>query len=60
MRCHRCGVARESLTWLAPHARMTKRLQQHLEVLLSLLPVKHVAQLTGLHCRAIAVERTDE
>jgi transposase len=49
VRCHRCGVARESLAWLAPHARMTKRLQQHLEVLLSLLPIKHVAQLTGLH-----------
>lgn len=49
LRCPRCGVAREWLGWLAPHARITRRLQQHVEVLLTLLPIKHVGQLTGLH-----------
>ena len=49
LRCPRCGVSRESLDWLAPHARITRRLQQHVEVLLRLLPIKHIAQLTGLH-----------
>lgn len=49
LRCPRCGVAREWLDWLAPHARITQRLQQHIEVLLTLLPIKHVSQLTGLH-----------
>ena len=49
LRCPRCGVAREQLDWLAPHARITRRFQQHVEVLLTLLPIKHVAQLTGLH-----------
>jgi transposase len=49
VRCSRCGVATEQLTWLAPRARITRRFQQHVEVLLTLLPIKHVAQLTGLH-----------
>jgi transposase len=47
--CSRCGVATERLTWLAPRARITCRFRQHVEVLLTLLPIKHVAQLTGLH-----------
>lgn len=49
VRCYRCGVGREGLSWLSPHARMTLRMRQHTEVLLRLLPIKHVAQLTGLH-----------
>lgn len=49
VRCPRCGVTREALSWLAPRARITRRLQCHAEVLLSLLPIKHVAELTGLH-----------
>ena len=49
VRCSRCGVATERLTWLTPRARITCRFQQHVEVLLTLLPIKHVAQLTGLH-----------
>lgn len=49
VRCQRCGVGRERLSWLAPHARMTVRMRLHTEVLLRLLPIKHVAQLTGLH-----------
>lgn len=49
VRCSRCGVAREALKWLGAHARLTQRLRQHVEVLTGLLPLKHVAQLTGLH-----------
>lgn len=49
LRCPDCGVAREQLDWLTPYARMTRRFQLHVEVLLRLLPIKHVAQLTGLH-----------
>lgn len=53
VRCSRCGVATERLTWLAPRARITRRFQQHAEVLLTLLPIKHVAQLTGLHWHSL-------
>ena len=49
LRCPRCAVAREQLDWLAPHSRITHRFQQHIEVLLTLLPIKHVALLSGLH-----------
>ena len=34
VRCPRCGVGREALSWLAPRARLTHRLRQHVEVLL--------------------------
>ena len=49
VRCPRCGVGRERLSWLSPHARITARLRAHVEILLQLLPIKHVTQLTGLH-----------
>lgn len=47
--CARCGVVREHMTWLRPHARITNRLRDHAEVLLRLLPIQHAARLTGLH-----------
>lgn len=49
LRCPACGVAREHLDWLPPRSRLTQRLQCHLDALVALLPLKHVAQLTGLH-----------
>ena len=49
VRCSRCGVSREALSWLEPRARLTTRLRQHIEVLLALLPIKQIAVLTGLH-----------
>ena len=49
LRCHRCGVAREALEWLSPRSRMTCRFQQYVGALLRLLPIHHVAQLTGLN-----------
>lgn len=47
--CTHCGVATERIAWLRPRARITERLRCHLEVLLGLLPIKHVSGLTGLH-----------
>lgn len=49
VRCPRCGVGREALSWLEPRSRLTNRLRQHVEVLLTLLPLKQTAGLTGLH-----------
>ena len=49
VRCVTCGVGREALSWLAPRSRLTHRLRQHVEVLLTLLPIKQIAELTGLH-----------
>jgi len=53
VRCPECGVRRELLGWLTPYARITERLRQQIEVLVTLLPLKHVAQLTGLHWHTI-------
>ena len=47
--CAHCGPVRERLSWLPPHARITNRLRLYAEVLLHFLPIKHVAQLMGLH-----------
>lgn len=47
--CTQCGIAREKLNWLPERARVTERFRLHLEALLQLLPIKHVAQLSGLH-----------
>ena len=49
VRCRHCGVSREHLPWLPAHARITVRLRCYVEELLALLPIKHVAALTGLH-----------
>lgn len=44
-----CGVSREKLPWLVVRTRMTDRLRRQAERLCALLPLKHIAQLTGLH-----------
>jgi len=49
MDCHHCGArAAEHIDWLDRHARVTLRLRRWVEVLAQLLPIKHVARLTGL------------
>jgi len=54
MDCHHCGArVTERITWLAAHARITRRLWAWVEALAQLLPVAHVAQLTGLHWHTI-------
>ena len=60
LRCITCGVTREHLGWLPARSRITCRLQCYLEALVALLPLKHVAQLTGIHwhtLKAIDQER---
>lgn len=47
--CQQCGIRVEKLRWLDRYARITRRLHNQVEALVSLLPVKHVAGLTGLH-----------
>ena len=50
MDCHHCGArAAERIGWLNRHARLTERLRTWVEVLTELLPIAHVAKLTGLH-----------
>ncbi|TKB50304.1 ISL3 family transposase [Ferrimonas sediminicola] len=49
LRCGDCGVVTEHIPWLKRFSRLTDRLVRHAEQLLELLPVKHVAKLTGLH-----------
>ena len=54
MDCHHCGArVTERIAWLAPHARITRRLCAWVEALTQLLPIAHVAQLTGLHWHTI-------
>lgn len=51
--CH-CGArATEHLSWLDAGSRLTRRLQAWVEALTELLPIAHVAQLTGLHWHTI-------
>ena len=47
--CLACGVSTEHVPWLPSRSRVTTRLIAHVEVLLRLLPIRHVSQLTGLH-----------
>lgn len=47
--CLVCGVSTEHVPWLPPRSRLTARLVTHVEVLLRLMPIRHISQLTGLH-----------
>lgn len=51
--CLRCGRGMERVEWLAPHRRLTRRMEAWVEALVQLLPIKHVSQLTGLHWSTI-------
>jgi transposase len=51
--CLTCGVCTEHLEWLAPRSRLTARLIAHVEALARLLPIKQVAELTGLHWHTV-------
>lgn len=54
MDCHHCGArVSERIPWLAGHARITRRLWTWVEALVQLLPIAHVAKLTGLHWHTI-------
>lgn len=51
--CLSCGRRRERVSWLAPRARFTRRLQAWVEALVGLLPIQHVSVLLGLHWTTI-------
>lgn len=52
--CYRCGArSAERLSWLAAGDRITQRLRAWVETLVQILPIAHVAELTGLHWHTI-------
>lgn len=54
MDCHHCGArVVEQIAWLDRRSRITHRLRAWVEALARLLPIAHVAQLTGLHWHTI-------
>jgi transposase len=54
MDCHHCGARRvEQIAWLDRRSRVTQRLRCWVEALCQLLPIAHVAKLTGLHWHTI-------
>nr|WP_248642487.1 helix-turn-helix domain-containing protein [Vibrio crassostreae] len=53
IKCRDCGIKTESLSWLEPYARITKRLKGYIEQLQPLLPIKHTSQLTSVHWHTI-------
>jgi transposase len=54
MDCHHCGArVTERIAWLPANARITRRLWAWVEALVQLLPIAHVARLTGLHWHTI-------
>lgn len=54
MNCHHCGArCAERIAWICRHARLTERLRAWVEALAELLPIAHIAKLTGLHWHTI-------
>ena len=54
MDCHHCGArVVEHIAWLDSRARVTQRLRTWVEALSQLLPIAHVAKLTGLNWHTI-------
>lgn len=53
IKCRDCGITKESLSWLEPYSRITKRLKSYIEQLLPPLPIKHISQLMYVHWHTI-------
>lgn len=53
IRCPACGPRVEAISWLPERSRMTSRMRQWVEMLVRLLPVKHAADLLGLHWHTV-------
>jgi transposase len=51
--CSRCGPRLEALEWLAPYARVTRRLAESVARLCAVLPIKQVAEFYGLGWDAV-------
>ena len=48
LRCSSCGIMTEKIDWLPERQRYTSTLSAWVESLVRLLPIKHVASLTGI------------
>lgn len=53
LRCPSCGITIEKINWLPERQRYTTALATWVESLARLLPIKHVARLTGLHWHTV-------
>lgn len=51
--CSSCGPRLETLSWLAPYARVTRRLAENVARLCAVLPIKHAAEFYGLGWDAV-------
>ena len=51
--CPRCGVRNEQIDWLDGRRHMTVAMRRYVEVLVRILPIKHVADLLGLHWHTV-------
>lgn len=53
VRCPHCGNKREAIPWIAGRKQLTSGMVSHVELLSQLLPIKHVAEHTGLHWHTV-------
>jgi transposase len=51
--CPTCGPKLEDLSWLAPYARLTRRLEDCVARLCQVLPIRHVAQWFDLDWKTV-------
>jgi transposase len=51
--CPQCGPKLEDLSWLAPYARLTRRLEESVARLCQVLPIKHAADWFGLDWKTV-------
>ncbi|WP_144049356.1 helix-turn-helix domain-containing protein [Vreelandella massiliensis] len=53
LRCPTCGPTRERIDWLPGRSSVSTTLRQWVERLVTLLPIRHVADLVGLHWHTV-------
>lgn len=53
VRCPTCGPQRERIDWLAGRQPLTRAMVGWVETLVRLMPIKHVADLVGLHWHTV-------
>ncbi len=53
LRCKQCGPTTERISWLQGKRPLTRLMTQYVEVLSRIMPIKHVAELIGLHWHTV-------
>lgn len=53
LRCTHCGPTLERIDWLSGRFHLTNGMRGWVEALSKILPIRHVAQLTGLHWHTV-------